>query len=71
MIKSILKKIVVVILNWETRLILRKYKPKIVGVTGNVGKTSTKEAMAVVLATTYKIRKSEKSYNSNSKSHII
>jgi UDP-N-acetylmuramoyl-tripeptide--D-alanyl-D-alanine ligase len=64
MIKKILKKIVVVILNWEARLVLKKYKPKIVGVTGNVGKTSTKEAVAAVLATKYKVRKSEKSYNS-------
>lgn len=64
MLKNILKKIVILILNWEARLIIRKYKPKIVGVTGNVGKTSTKEAVAAVLATQYKIRKSEKSYNS-------
>ncbi len=64
MLKNILKKIIVLILNWEARLIIKKYKPKIVGVTGNVGKTSTKEAVAAVLATQYKIRKSEKSYNS-------
>jgi len=64
MFKNILKKIVILILNWEARLIIKKYKPKIVGVTGNVGKTSTKEAVAAVLAVQYKIRKSEKSYNS-------
>jgi UDP-N-acetylmuramoyl-tripeptide--D-alanyl-D-alanine ligase len=64
MLKQILKKTVILILNWEARLVIRKYKPKLVGITGNVGKTSTKEAIAAVLATQYKIRKSEKSYNS-------
>ena len=64
MLKNILKKIVVTILNWEARLIIKKYKPKIVGVTGSVGKTSTKEAVAAVLATKFIVRKSEKSYNS-------
>lgn len=64
MLKNILKKIVVLILNWEARLVIKKYKPKIVGVTGNVGKTSTKEAVFAVLATQYEVRKSEKSYNS-------
>jgi len=64
MIKNVLKKLVVYILNWESRLILRKYKPKIIGITGNVGKTSTKEAIAAVMSTAYQIRKSEKSYNS-------
>lgn len=64
MVKKILKQIVVKILNLEARLILRKYKPKIVGITGNVGKTSTKEAVAAVLGTQYRVRKSAKSYNS-------
>jgi len=64
MLKNILKKTVVLILNWESRLILKKYKPKILGVTGNVGKTSTKEAVAAVLAVQYRVRKSSKSYNS-------
>lgn len=64
MTKNILKKIIVYILNWESRLILRKYKPKIIGITGSVGKTSTKEAVAAVMAMVYRIRKSEKSYNS-------
>jgi UDP-N-acetylmuramoyl-tripeptide--D-alanyl-D-alanine ligase len=64
MLKSVLKQIVLILLNWETRLILRKYKPRLFGVTGNVGKTSTKEAIAAVLSSKYRVRKSEKSYNS-------
>jgi len=64
MFKTFLKKTVIVILNWEARLVIKKYKPKLVGITGSVGKTSTKDAVSAVLATVYRVRKSEKSYNS-------
>lgn len=37
--------------------------PRVVGVTGSVGKTSTKDLLAGVLATTYKTAASEKSFN--------
>ncbi|MFZ2167565.1 MAG: UDP-N-acetylmuramoyl-tripeptide--D-alanyl-D-alanine ligase [Minisyncoccia bacterium] len=46
------------------RLVIRRYKPHIVMVTGSVGKTSTKDAVAAVLATRFFVRKSEKSFNS-------
>ncbi len=45
-------------------MILKKYKPKIIAISGTVGKTSTKEAIAVVLSGFFNVRKSEKSYNS-------
>lgn len=45
-------------------LILRKYRPLVVMVTGSVGKTSTKDALASVLADRFFLRASEKSYNS-------
>src|SRR3990167_6621223 len=61
---SFLKKIVLAILAWEARAVLVKFKPKIVAVTGSVGKSSTKEAITVVLAAKYHVRKSPKSYNS-------
>ena len=64
MIKSILKKIILFVLILEAKFVLRKYKPKIIGVTGTVGKTSAKDAIASVLALKYNVRKSEKSYNS-------
>ncbi|HYC82936.1 MAG TPA: UDP-N-acetylmuramoyl-tripeptide--D-alanyl-D-alanine ligase [Candidatus Paceibacterota bacterium] len=64
MIKSLLKRVVIAILTWEAKMILKKYRPKVVGITGSVGKTSTKEAVATVLATKYDVRKSPKSYNS-------
>jgi UDP-N-acetylmuramoyl-tripeptide--D-alanyl-D-alanine ligase len=43
--------------------ILVKYKPKIVGVTGSYGKTSTVEAIFQVLKTAYSVRKNLKNYN--------
>lgn len=64
MIKTNLKKIIVSLLEWEARLILKKYKPKIIGVTGNIGKTSTKDAIAQVLTKKFHVRKSDKSFNS-------
>ncbi len=52
------------ILTLEARLIVRKYKPHIVAVTGSVGKTSTKDAIYAVLAEEHHVRKSDKSFNS-------
>jgi len=42
---------------------LRRFKPRVVGVTGSVGKTSTKEAIFTVLSSQYRVRKNEKNYN--------
>jgi len=43
--------------------IIRRYQPVVVGITGSVGKTSTKEAIFAVLKTKYRVRRSEKSFN--------
>ncbi|MDO8572942.1 MAG: UDP-N-acetylmuramoyl-tripeptide--D-alanyl-D-alanine ligase [bacterium] len=64
LIKSIAKKIIVVIITLEARLVIKKYKPKIIAITGSVGKTSTKDAVYEVIATSFIARKSEKSFNS-------
>ena len=45
------------------RATLQKYKSTIIGVTGSVGKTSTKEAIFAVLKTKYRVRRAEKNYN--------
>jgi UDP-N-acetylmuramoyl-tripeptide--D-alanyl-D-alanine ligase len=42
---------------------LLKYKPKIIGVTGSMGKTSTKEAIFAVLSTKFSVRRNMKNYN--------
>lgn len=62
--KQTLKKIIVFILTFEAKLVLKKYKPKIIAVTGNVGKTSTKDAIYTSLCESISIRKNQKSFNS-------
>jgi len=62
--KSILRNIVIAIITWEARTVLRKYKPRIIAVTGSVGKTSTKDAIYAALQNSFFIRKSQKSFNS-------
>lgn len=62
--KSLIRKIVTVILTLEMRVHLRRRRPEIIGITGTVGKTSTKEATYAVLAHEHKTFRSEKSYNS-------
>ena len=52
------------ILTLEAKIALARFKPKIVAITGSVGKTSAKDAIHAVLATKFFIRKSEKSFNS-------
>src|SRR6266849_449973 len=59
-----LKKVIVAILTWESRAVLKRYRPSIIAVTGNVGKTTTKDAIFAVLCRDRHIRKSEKSFNS-------
>ncbi|HUQ29980.1 MAG TPA: UDP-N-acetylmuramoyl-tripeptide--D-alanyl-D-alanine ligase [Candidatus Paceibacterota bacterium] len=62
--KTILRSFVAELLAFAARGVVRRYRPKIVMVTGSVGKTSTKDAVAAVLSTSFFVRKSEKSYNS-------
>lgn len=64
MVKQILKNIITLIIEKEAMLVLRKYHPKIIAVTGSVGKTSTKDAIFTVVEKALVARKSEKSFNS-------
>lgn len=61
--RNFFKKIVVAILTWEAQAVLRKYQPIVIAVTGNVGKTSTKEAIFSVLKDLFFVRRSLASYN--------
>lgn len=62
--KKFFKKIIVFIITWEAKLVVKKYKPKVIAITGSVGKTSTKDAIFLVLSKFKSVRKSEKSFNS-------
>jgi UDP-N-acetylmuramoyl-tripeptide--D-alanyl-D-alanine ligase len=63
MIKKTCKQCLVYILRLEARLLLHKYKPHIIAVTGSVGKTSTKDAVFAVVGERYRVRKSDKNFN--------
>jgi UDP-N-acetylmuramoyl-tripeptide--D-alanyl-D-alanine ligase len=58
-----MKKIVQWFLKIISRLILKRYRPEIIGITGSVGKSSAKEAIAAVLAPSFSIHASVKNYN--------
>ena len=62
--KDLIKPIIVRLLTWEATLVLKKHKPFIIGVTGNLGKTSTKDAVYAVMKEHMFVRRSEKSMNS-------
>lgn len=62
--KITFKKVITYILKTESRLVLWKYKPKVIAITGSVGKTSTKDAVYAVLSGVSYVRKSQKSFNS-------
>lgn len=58
-----MKRIIQLILAILARLMLARYAPRVIAVTGNVGKTSAKEAIYAVVHSQFSVRKSEKNYN--------
>jgi len=58
-----MKKILQKMLAKKAQKILEKYQPKVVGVTGSMGKTNAKEMIVQVLAKKYRVRGNEGSYN--------
>ena len=57
--KSILQKILAVL----ARATIRKYRPMVIGITGSVGKTSTRMAIFAMLKKRSLVRTAEKNYN--------
>lgn len=57
------KKLLEKTLRFMARVVLKKYHPIVVGVTGSVGKSSAKEAIALVVSRSYSVRKAEGNYN--------
>ena len=51
------------LLRFFARLILKKYKPRVIGVTGSVGKTSAKQAILAVMQGRYRVAGTIKNYN--------
>jgi UDP-N-acetylmuramoyl-tripeptide--D-alanyl-D-alanine ligase len=58
-----MKLIIQYILKILSRAILKKYHPDVIGITGSVGKTSTKKATDILLKAHYNVWASQKSYN--------
>jgi len=61
--KKMKKIIMQVMLKLMARLVLKRRKPIVVGITGSVGKTTTKEVVAKVLSMRFKVRSNQKNYN--------
>lgn len=61
--KYLIKKILISILGWQVKRLCRKNNFRIIGVVGSIGKTSTKLAIAKVLASEKKVRFQEGNYN--------
>lgn len=61
--KNLLKKIIIFKLDCLAKLYIWRFKPEIVAVTGNVGKTSTKEAIAVIIGKVKKVRSGKGNLN--------
>ena len=64
MLKKICRALIIQLLQLEARLALRCYRPHLIGITGNTGKTSAKDAIYAVLAKSFPVRCSAKSFNS-------
>lgn len=62
--KKIFKNIIIFIITLEAKLVLSKFKPKIIAITGNVGKTSAKDAIFSGISNSIHVRKNQKSFNS-------
>jgi len=58
------KKLISHVLRVESKLVLWKYKPRVIAITGSIGKTSTKDAVYAAFSKVAYVRASEKSYNS-------
>ncbi len=57
-----LKKLAKKLFQYQARVVLKKYKPKVIAISGSVGKTLTKEAIYLLMSKRFHVRKTEKSF---------
>lgn len=58
-----MKNVIKFLLAWHATRIVRRYRPTVVAVTGSVGKTSARNAIAAVLGAKFRVRSSGENYN--------
>lgn len=58
-----MKNLLLKILKFFSIKVLKKYSPKVIGITGSIGKTTTKHAVNEVLKNRYRVRASVGSFN--------
>ncbi len=58
-----MKKIVIKLLALFSRRIIKKYQPKVIGISGSIGKTGVKEYIEFILKNKFRVRASIKNYN--------
>lgn len=61
--KNIIRKFISLALGLLAKKKIAKHKPLIIGITGSVGKTTTKEAINLVLKNRFKVLSPQRSYN--------
>jgi UDP-N-acetylmuramoyl-tripeptide--D-alanyl-D-alanine ligase len=59
MLKNILEKV----LAFLTKRVIKKYNPKVIGITGSVGKSTTKRAITHILSSKFSVRSGLGNYN--------
>lgn len=61
--KSLPLRILETVLRFMARAVLWKYRPRVVGITGSVGKSSAKEAVTLALSPAYQVGTNPANYN--------